>query len=571
MKLKRSVLMPVLVAVVGLSSGGWLLQQGVDPQTNVYFQSRLLEEVVREVSQNFVEEIDRGQLYEMAIDGMLDELGDPHSVFMTPEDYEDLRLQTQGEYGGLGIEIDIRNGWLTVLSPLPNSPAERVGLQAGDRIIRVEGESTEGWTTDKAVSVLRGPKGSTVNIRVSRVGIEEPIPFEITRGDIELTAVPAAYMLNDRVGYVELNVFSETATDSLVHAIERLREQGATSLVLDMRRNSGGLLDQGMSVADLFLERRDLILETRGRSPGQSRVFRATRDAQFGDMKVAVLIGMRSASATEIVAGALQDHDRAVLIGETSFGKGSVQTLIELPGRNILKLTTARWYTPSGRSIQKPYGIGNEGETAMADGAEVEITEAQPKDDVVRDLEDKTEAGVPVYRTDSGRRVLGGGGITPDLVVRDTLTRVEQALSRAVSDDVALFRNVMYEYALEYAREHPGLEPGFPVTESMVEAFRMQLADEGLEIDRDTFHGASSLLTEQLANEISVAAFSREEGWKRLTEDDLEVRTAVELLTTAGSTAQLFELLPGFADRNSMALGVDIQGHAGEDGAPHPF
>lgn len=568
MRLKRSVLMPVLVAVVGLSSGGWLLQQGVDPQTNVYFQSRLLEEVVRQVSDHFVEEVEQDRLYQMAIDGMMEELGDPHSVFMTPEDYEDLRMQTQGEYGGLGIEIDIRNGWLTVLSPLPNSPAERVGLQAGDRIIRVEGESTEGWTTDKAVSELRGPKGSTVNIMVARAGIEEPIPFEVTRGDIELTAVPAAYMLDDGVGYVELNVFSETATDSLMHAIERLREQGATSLVLDMRRNSGGLLDQGMSVADLFLDRRQLILETRGRSPGQSRVFRATRDDQYDGMKVAVLIGMRSASATEIVAGALQDHDRAVLIGQTSFGKGSVQTLFEMPGRNILKLTTARWYTPSGRSIQKPYGIDDEADVAMAEAADT--TGADPDDDAVRELEDETEAGVPVYRTDAGRQVLGGGGITPDLVVRDTLTTAEQALTRAVSGEVALFTNALYDYSLEYAREHPDLEPGFPVTTEMVEGFRRTLVAEGLEIDRETFHAASSLISRRLANEISVAAFNREEGWKRLTQNDLEVRTAVELLTAAPSVDGLFALLPDFADRHQMALGVEIQETAGED-TPHPF
>ena len=571
MKLKRSVLMPVLVAVVGLSTGGWLLQQGVDPQTNVYFQNRLLEEVVRRVSSEFVEEIDQDQLYQMAIDGMMQELGDPHSVFMTPEDYENLRLQTQGEYGGLGIEIDIRNGWLTVLSPLPNSPAERVGLQAGDRIIKVEGESTEGWTTDKAVSTLRGPKGSVVSITVARVGIEEPIPFDITRGDIELTAVPARYMLNDHVGYVELNVFSETATDSLIHAIDGLREQGATSLVLDMRRNSGGLLDQGMNVADLFLDRRQLILETRGRSAGQSRVFRATRGDQYPDMEVAVLIGMRSASATEIVAGALQDHDRAVIIGETSFGKGSVQTLYELPGRNILKLTTARWYTPSGRSIQKPYGIGTGSETMMVDGAEVEVTGAEPQDDVVRDYEDKTEAGVPVYRTDAGRRVLGGGGITPDLVVRDTLSTAEQALVQEIQDDVALFNNVLYEYAVEYSHDHPRLQRGFPVTASMIEAFRGRLAEAGLEIDRDTFHGADPLVRQRLANEISVAAFSREEGWKRLTQNDPQVRAAVDLLDTASSTEQLFALLPGYAERNRMPLGVEYQQNPGEGDAPHPY
>lgn len=572
MKFKRSVLMPIVVAVVGLTTGGWLLQQGVDSETNVYFQTRLLEEVVRRVSSEFVEEIQPDRLYQMAIDGMMQELGDPHSVFMTPEDYENLRLQTEGEYGGLGIEIDIRNGWLTVLSPLPNSPAERVGLQPGDRIIGVEGESTEGWTTDKAVSVLRGPKGSTVNITVARVGIEEPIPFEITRADIELTAVPAAYMLDDRVGYVELSVFSETATDSLVHTIERLREQGATSLVLDMRRNTGGLLDQGMSVADLFLDRRQLILETRGRSAAQSRVFRATRDDQYPELQVAVLVGMQSASATEIVAGALQDHDRAVLIGETSFGKGSVQTLFELPGRNILKLTTARWYTPSGRSIQKPYGVGSDEMVAGGPDEELPLRDADPEDDAVLDLEDKTERGVPVYRTDSGRQVLGGGGITPDLVVRDTLTTPEQRLIREIREDVALFNNLLYQYAVDYSHAHPELERGFPVTESMIEAFRQKLADEGLEIDRSVFHGASSLIGRRLANEISVAAFSREEGWRRLTQGDPQIRTAVDLLTRASSTDQLFAVLPTYAEQRGLPLGVEYQQQRedrGDASSPH--
>ena len=236
MRIKRAIVTPVLVAVIGLVSGGWLLQQGVDPSQNVYYQARLLEEVVRHVSSRFVDETEPDQLYRMAIDGMLDELGDPHSVLMAPEDYEDLRVQTQGDYGGLGIEIDIRDGWLTVLSPLPGSPAEQVGLQAGDRIIRVEGESTEDWTTEKAVSVLRGPKGSTVSITVSRMGIEAPIPFEITRDEIVLKAVPAAYVLNGNVGYVELTVFSETATRDLRAAIEGLREQGAADAGFDPKR-----------------------------------------------------------------------------------------------------------------------------------------------------------------------------------------------------------------------------------------------------------------------------------------------------------------------------------------------
>lgn len=566
MKMKRSVVTPLVVAILGLGSGGWLLQRGVDPSTNIYYQTRLLEQVVDHVAERFVDETDRDQLYQMAIDGMLAELGDPHSVFMTPEDYESLRMQTQGEYGGLGIEIDIRDGWLTVLSPLPNSPAERVGLQPGDRIIRVEGESTRGWTTDKAVSVLRGPRGSTVNITVARLGIEEPIDFEITRGEIALSAVPAAYMIDDGIGYIELTVFSETATDSLRHAVERLRDEGAQSIVLDMRRNSGGLLEQGMSIADLFLDRRQLVVETKGRTPEQNQSFRASRPDQYSGLRLAILIGQRSASATEIVAGALQDHDRAVLIGETTFGKGSVQTLYELPGRNILKLTTARWYTPSGRSIQKPYGIG---ESAMArrtsDEGDVELI---PDD--ARDVEEKRGDDVPIYHTDSGREVLGGGGITPDLVVADTLSSEEQRMIQEIQDQWPLFNNLLYRYSVEYARQRSDLRPGFPVTEDMLDAFYTLLVSEGLELDRDVYDEASSFTARRLANEISVAAFNREEGWKRLLVDDPQLRTALDLLRGARSTEQLFTQLQGYAERHGHTLGsqaqLDVSG-----GASHPF
>jgi carboxyl-terminal processing protease len=553
MKIKRSVAAPILVALIGVVSGGWLLQQGVDPQRNVYFQARLFEEVVRHVSSRFVDETNPDRLYRMAIDGMLTELGDPHSTFMTPEDYERLRIQTQGEYGGLGIEIDVRDGWLTVLSPLPNSPAERVGLRAGDRIIQVEGESTRGWSTDKAVSVLRGPRGSNVNIEVARVGIDRPIPFEITRADIELTAVPAAYMIDDEVGYIEVTLFSETATDSLRAAIDRLQGQGMKSLVLDMRRNTGGLLDQGMNIADMFLDRRQLVLETRGRTPDQNHVFRARTGDSYPDLELAILIGQRSASATEIVAGALQDHDRAILIGETSFGKGSVQTLYQLPGNNMLKLTTARWYTPSGRSIQKPFSPDQP--TMVADGDEVDTRGAA----AARDVEEKLEEGVSTYRTSSGRTVLGGGGITPDLIVLDTLNMAEQALVQAIREDWSQFEQMLYRQAVAFGHANPNLQRGFPVTSAMLDDFYHALHAEGLELDRETYDEAAPWVARRLAYEISVARFSREEGWKRLMADDPRVRTAAELLRAAGSTDEAFTLLPAYAESRGLTLGSTWQ------------
>jgi carboxyl-terminal processing protease len=565
MKIKRSVMTPAVVALIGVMSGGWLMQQGVDPQRNVYFQARLLEEVVRHVSTRFVDETNPDRLYRMAIDGMLTELGDPHTSFMTPEDYERLRVQTQGEYGGLGIEIDVRDGWLTVLSPLPNSPAERVGLQAGDRIIQVEGESTRGWSTDKAVSVLRGPKGSTVRIEIARGGIDAPIPFEITRSDIELTAVPAAYMLDEEVGYIELTLFSESATDSLRAAIDRLQGQGMRSLVLDMRRNTGGLLDQGMSIADLFLDRRQLVLETRGRTADQNHVLRARSGDAYPGLELAVLIGQRSASATEIVAGALQDHDRAILIGETSFGKGSVQTLYQLPGNNMLKLTTARWYTPSGRSIQKPYGI--DGHPSMVvDGQEMESRDAA---DAARDVEQKLEEGVSTYRTTKGRTVVGGGGITPDLVVLDTLTTAEQELVQAISEDWSRFEQLLYRESVDFVRQNSDLQPGFPITDAMLDSFYRTLQDEGIQVERESFDASRQFVSRRLAYEISSAKFSRQEGWKRLMVDDPRVRAATELLRAAASTDEAFDMLPAYAATHGLTLGSAVQGQR-QSRAPHP-
>jgi carboxyl-terminal processing protease len=563
MKIKRTLVTPVMVALIGVVSGGWLLQQGVDPQRNVYFQARLLEEVVRHVSSRFVDETNPDQLYRMAIDGMLTELGDPHSTFMTPDDYERLRLQTQGEYGGLGIEIDVRDGWLTVLSPLPNSPAERVGLQAGDRIIQVDGESTRGWSTDKAVSVLRGPKGSQVRIEVARLGIDTPIPFEITRAEIVLTAVPAAYMLDQEVGYIELTTFSESATDSVRAAIDRLQGQGMKSLVLDMRRNTGGLLDQGMSIADLFLDRRQLVLETRGRTPDQNHVFRARSGDAYPGLELAVLIGPRSASATEIVAGALQDHDRAILVGETTFGKGSVQTLYQLPGNNMLKLTTARWYTPSGRTIQKPFGIDGHSGMVAADAADAERSATE-----ARDVEQKLEDGVSTYRTSKGRTVLGGGGITPDLVVVDTLSTREQDLVQAIRADWARFEELLYRYSVAHARAND-LRPGFPVTSAMLTDFYALLRDEGIAVDRETYEAANTWVARRLAYEISVAKFSREEGWKRLMADDPRVRAAADLLRTAGSTDEAFVLLPSYAEAHDLVLGSALQGRV-QSRSSHP-
>lgn len=552
MKIKRSILAPLVVALIALATGGWLLQQGTSQERNVYVQARLFEEVLHHISDRYVEETESSELYRMAIDGMLQELGDPHSVFMTPEDYAQLRIQTQGEYGGLGIEIAIRDDWVTVVAPLPGTPAERAGLQAGDRIITVDGTSTHGWSSQKAVTELRGPKGAPVDLGVARVGADEPIEFRVVRDEIEVHSIRSAYMMSDDIGYVQLTTFMETSADELRQAIDGLRAQGMQGLVLDLRDNPGGLLEQGIAISDLFLESGETVAETRSRLPRQNHAYDARDADHYPNLPLVVLVGRRTASASEILAGALQDHDRALILGERSFGKGSVQTLFPLPGGNYLKLTTARWYTPAGRSIQKPYGIDAE-RLAAAAGGEGESTAAAgaPNDTTAPD----GERG-DVFYTDAGREVYGGGGIHPDLIVHDTLSTAEQDFVEAVQTEFQEYRDVLYSYAIAYEHDRPQLAPDFAVTPELLDGFYQAMQERGLEVDRSLYDGASDWIGRDLARVVARAAWGAEGSRKRLNLRDRQVQVAADLLREAANPSALFGLAEQRADATGTFVGL---------------
>jgi carboxyl-terminal processing protease len=525
----RNTLIGAAVAALAVASGGWLLQREVAPVGSVYQQARLFEDVLAHVADYYVDSIDERRLYQMAIDGLLDQLHDPYSVFLKPDDFRSLTEQTTGNYGGLGIQIDVRDGWITVIAPLPETPAERAGIQAGDQIVAIDGRSTEGWKNDQAVKELRGDPGTTVELRVRRAGVEQPLTFKITRATIHIRSVQAAMMLDDRVGYVALSPVSETSARELTEAVSGLLRQGMKSLILDLRGNPGGLLDQGVAVSELFLDPGQEVVATRGRAPNTTRVYRDVKPQPWPQLPVVVLVNGGTASAAEIITGALQDHDRAVVVGTPTFGKGLVQSLWQLTPETALKLTTARWYTPSGRTIQRP------SKSEAEQDAQVAAAE-QGKDTVKVDT-------TLVFHTDHGRVVLGGGGIRPDLFVPpDTFTAAERAFMKALGGKIPVFRDVLSSYALELKATGRFTSPNFEVSGEMVDELLRRLRARGAGVPDSVAAGARTLIAQELGYEVARYVFGRAAELRRRMQEDRQVQTALSLARRAKAPQDVFAL-----------------------------
>lgn len=544
MRSDRSWTTALVVGVITLTSGGWLLNQSVPG--GVVQSSRLLQEVHHLLAQQFVDEVSPEDLYQMAIDGMISELGDPYTNFLSPEDWEDVRYSTTGNYGGLGVRIDDKDGWITVVAVLPNTPAQRQGLVVGDRIIQVEGESAEGWTPDKAIQVLRGPKGAPVDILIARVGAERPLAYTIVRDEIQVVQAQA-FMLQDRIGFAQLRGFTRQAQEELVEGIDRLLEEGATSLILDLRTNPGGLLEEGIQVTDLFLERGAEVVETRSRLANQNYTYRAPSAQKYPDLPVVVLVNQWSASASEIVAGALQDHDRAVVVGVTSFGKGSVQTLYKLSGEHHMKVTTARWYTPVGRSIQKEF----DREAALRGIAASAVSISGEPVEIVEEPEERE-----AYQTDGGRTVYGGGGIIPDLMVRvDTLTTPEQEFRRVAMRNGVVARDAVFRWAVEYVEDGSMVQEGFTPTRAMRDGVFENLVEEGAEVSRELFDSAERYIDWLIAGELSGVALGETPQLKRRAQEDAQVAAAIELLRQADTPESLIAAATAEAEARAALSG----------------
>jgi carboxyl-terminal processing protease len=402
----------------------------------------LFNRIYEAVSLRYVEEVDVDELMQASIQGMLETL-DPYTLYMEKKQYDELKIGTKGKFEGLGINIGVRDGVLTVISPIEGTPAHRIGIQAGDKIVLIEGESTKGYTTAKAASLLRGPKGTEVTITVEREAVPEPIDYTITRDVIEVKSVSYAGVLSDSIGYVRLRKFSQESGQEVKVALEKVLQGGAKGLIFDLRMNSGGLLSEAVDVTDKFLPKGDLIVSTKGRNGQEGVEFKAQEHPVYGQKPLVVLVDQGSASASEIFAGAMQDWDRGLIVGTTTFGKGLVQSILPLGEEEALKITTAKYYTPSGRCIQK--------------------------DDIETDDEQ-----TPFY-TKGGRIVFASGGINPDIQLEaPPLTRLESELLR---------KGMFLAFAARFTVDHPHLGKDFEVTDDMLQQFIDFVNERGVDYE----------------------------------------------------------------------------------------
>ena len=508
------------ILLFSLVAGGWLLERGTrsGPVTTKAEAARLFDEVFTHVYTHYVDSLGAGGMYRMAVDGMLYELEDPYTTLLAPDKLGRLNETTTGNYAGVGVQVDVRDGWIVVIAPTPGSPAERAGVQPGDRIIEVDGRSTQGWTLEEATKSFRGKAGTSLAIRIERPGLVAPIPLTLERKPLHQSAVRRVAMLPNGVGYVDLKAFSDSSERELERSVAALLSRGAKSLVVDLRSNPGGLLEQGTAVADLFLGKGQRIVSLRGRTIESNRDYTDSTSQRWPNLPLTILVDDRSASAAEIVAGALQDQDRALIVGEPTYGKGSAQSIIPLGEVGGLKITTARWYTPSGRSISKKLDRDDDDPVPPA-GA--------------RDRS---------YRTVSGRTVHDGGGITPDVIESDSAYSAQvREFQSVLGRKVAQFRDALTDYALSLKAARTIRTPQFDVSQEMLDEVWKRMVTRGVVMDRGIYDEYSPVVRQLLGYDIARYVFGPEAEFKRRVASDKAIATALELATGAASQKVLLQ------------------------------
>jgi carboxyl-terminal processing protease len=463
------------------------------------------------VQANYAEPVDVDKaVYQGAIPGMLRML-DPHSNFFDARQFALLREDQRGKYYGVGMVVAPRENHTVVMAPYVGAPAYNAGIRPGDVIVKVDEKSTDGLTTSDVADMLKGAKGTNVKITVTREGYNDPLIFNVTRDEIPRHSVDIAFMLKPGVGYIRLSGFNETTDREISEGLKKLNAASLDGLILDMRGNPGGLLNEAVAVSDMFLDRNQLIVSHHGRASTE-RKYMTVRGNQGITVPLVILVNGNSASATEIVSGAVQDHDRGIIVGETTFGKGLVQTVTPLSENTGLALTTARYYTPSGRLIQRDY-------------KSISLYEYHYERKV-------PEHPTEVKLTDSGRQVTGGGGITPDVVIAaPKLTKFQEALIRA--DVFFPYEAGVGGFTRHYLGERPTVTKEFTADDSVMRDFREYLSKHNVHYTEPELSENIDWIKRKIKQEVFMSVYGQQEGFKVELEADPQVQKAVDSIPQA--------------------------------------
>lgn len=490
------------ILVLTFLSGGWLLRPRPSAEGGIYEQARLFEGVLGAINRHYIDSLGEGDLYQRAADALVGSLHDPYAELLLKDSYREYQRQMAG------TEIDLERG------PSESGWEGRtIGdvLSPGDEILSIDGENTKGWSADRLEEALRRGAGPTVTVVVRPLGAARPVVRQLTRTEIHVPAASRGVMLSDSAGYIVLRRMSQGAADELRAAVDTLVAQGMTSLVLDLRSNPGGLIREGVSVAGLFLQPGDTVATSIGRTSSRVKTYVAEIPGDWDNLRLAVLVNRGTASSAELVAGALQDHDRAVVVGTPSYGKGVLQTTYPIGTDVAIKLTTARWFTPSGRSVQRPRpdtagGVGNR------------IPSTHPR----------------VFFSSRGRVVPDASGILPDLLVRAMpRSEGERLLAARLGAEMSHFRDVLAGYAAELRAEQVTEVNASVMTPERRDTLFARLEEAGVHLDRGTYDLAGAFVEDQLGNELARAFFGSDSLLRRKARSDRQLQAALQVIRGA--------------------------------------
>jgi carboxyl-terminal processing protease len=523
----------VFAIVVSALVGGLFGRSALATDDKVPEHYRAFTAALNAIETSYIDKVEPDRLVYGAVRGMLGTL-DPHSSFFDPREYAQMRERQEGRYYGIGVSIQAIDGDITAMLVFEGSPAYKKGIRRGDILAKVAGEDAKGWTVDQAMHKLRGPKGTSVDVGIKRRGYEQLIPIQLTRDEVTIPTVPAYFMIDATTGYIRMQDFGENTDRDVKHALHDLAGKGMRRLLFDVRGNPGGPLDQAIKVANEFLPKGKMIVYTRGRVTNSDQDYRAQEESEFLDMPIVALANRNSASASEIVTGALQDHDRAYIVGETTFGKALVQSVYRISGNAGLALTTAHYFTPAGRLIQRPWDASFDEYLSYS----------------LRDQDsEKPHSPSDLKRTDSGRPVYSGGGIEPDKRVAGPLEGFNPGRFGRMLYARGTFANYAQKYAADgdtrISQQSTGrrsVKPNFVVDDAMVADFREQLKSDRVKIDEDAFNKDIDFIRAMIRFEIDNGVFGIAEARRHLISVDPQAQAALAMF---GEAQKLVELSRG--------------------------